>query len=146
MCGRYTLRTPKAQLDEHFGVELPEMERYNIAPSQPVPAITVDAVKVLKWGFVPSWSKEPTVKFSNINARCETVATSNAYRGSFRHKRCLMPADGFYEWAEGKPKVPHHFRLMDGGPFAFAGIWDSWHDELETCALITTTANEVVAM
>jgi putative SOS response-associated peptidase YedK len=144
MCGRYTLKTPKAELDEHFGVELPELHRFNIAPSQPVPAICADAVKILKWGFVPGWSKEPTVKFSNINARCETVATSSAYRGSFRHKRCLMPADGFYEWALGLPKVPHHFRLKDGGPFAFAGIWDSWHDELETCALITTTANKVV--
>ena len=99
MCGRYTLKTPKAELDEHFGVELPEMPfRYNVAPSQAVPAICADAVRVLKWGFVPGWSKEPTVKFSNINARCETVATSNAYRGSFRHKRCLMPADGFFEW------------------------------------------------
>ncbi len=87
MCGRYTLKQPKGVMVEHFGVELPEMERYNIAPSQPVPAITADAVKVLKWGFVPGWSKEPAVKFSNINARCETVATSNAYRGSFRHKR-----------------------------------------------------------
>jgi putative SOS response-associated peptidase YedK len=74
MCGRYTLKTPKAELDAHFGVELSEFERYNIAPSQTVPAITADAVKMLKWGFVPSWSKEPTVRFSNINARRETVA------------------------------------------------------------------------
>src|SRR5207237_844513 len=103
-------------------------------------------VKVLKWGFVPSWSKEPKVGFSNINARAETVATSNAYRGSFRSRRCLMPADGFYEWAPGPPKVPHHFRLKGGGPFAFAGLWDRWDkgEPLETCALITTTANAVV--
>ena len=146
MCGRYTLNKSSEQLAEHFGVPVPGLHRFNIAPSQPVPAITFDAVKVLQWGFVPGWSKEPTVKFSNINARAETVATSNAYRGSFRRKRCLMPADGFYEWAPGPPKVPHHFRLRDGGPFAFAGIWDSWRDELETCALITTGANDVVAM
>ncbi len=98
MWGRYTLKKPKAELEEHFGLPVPETFRYNIAPSQEVPAITYDDVKMLKRGFVPSWSKEPKVKFSNINARRETVATSNAYRGSFRHKRFLMPADGFYEW------------------------------------------------
>ena len=144
MCGRYTFNQFDDDLREFFGVPVPGMHRFNIAPSQPVPVITRDAVKVCQWGFVPGWSKEPRVAFSNINARCETVATSNAYRGSFRHKRCLMPADGFYEWKPGKPKTPHHFRLKGGGPFAFAGIWDSWRDELETCALITTTANAVV--
>lgn len=107
MCGRYTLTTLKADLDAYLGVEMPDPPpRYNVAPSQPVPAITADAVKLLRWGFAPPWSKEPTIKFSNINARRETVATSNAYRGSFRRKRCLLPADGFYEWAAGKPKVP----------------------------------------
>jgi putative SOS response-associated peptidase YedK len=144
MCGRYTLKKTSAELSEHFGVPVPETMRFNIAPSQDVPAITLDAVKLLKWGFIPSWSKEPKVKFSNINARCETVATSGAYRGSFRRKRCLLPADGFFEWAVGPPKVPHYFRLKDGGLFAFAGLWDEWHEELETCALITTTANDVV--
>ena len=146
MCGRYTLKQSAGELEEHFGVPVPEQKRFNIAPSQGVPAINFDAVKMLKWGFIPSWSKEPKVNFSNINARCETVATSGAYRGSFRRKRCLMPADGFYEWAPGPPKVPHHFRLKDGGLFAFAGIWDGWGKDqsLETSALITTTANEVV--
>ena len=146
MCGRYTLKQPRAVLEAHFGVPVPEMFRYNIAPSQDVPAITFDDVKMLRWGFVPSWSKEPKVKFANINARRETVASSNAYRASFRKRRCLLPADGFYEWAPGPPKVPHHFRLGDGGPFAFAGLWERWeHGEpLETCALITTMANAVV--
>jgi putative SOS response-associated peptidase YedK len=144
MCGRYTLKKSRLDLEEHFGLPVPETMRFNIAPSQRVPAITLDAVKLLTWGFVPSWSKEPKVKFSNINARCETVATSAAYRGSFRRKRCLLPGDGFFEWAVGPPKVPHHFKLKDGGLFAFAGLWDEWGDELETCALITTTANEVV--
>ncbi|QDV36350.1 SOS response-associated peptidase [Tautonia plasticadhaerens] len=114
MCGRYTLRKSKAELAEHFGVDVPEVVRYNIAPSQWLPAITSDAVKLLKWGFLPCWSKEPKVSFSNINARRETVATSNAYRGSFRKKRCLVPSDGFYEWAPGTPKRPHHFRLKSG--------------------------------
>ncbi len=144
MCGRDTLNQTAEAFQEHFGVELPELHRFNIAPSQAVPVISSDAVKICLWGFVPSWSKEPKVSFSNINARCETVATSSVYRGSFRHTRCLMPGDEFYEWQPGKPKIPHHFRLKTGGLFAFAGIWDSWHDELETCALITTTVNAVV--
>jgi len=146
MCGRYTLKQPKAVLEEHFGVPIPETTRYNIAPSQTVPAITFDAVKMLKWGFVPAWSKEPKVSFANINARAETVAESNAYRASFRRRRCLMPADGFYEWSPGPPKQPFYFRLNGGGPFAFAGLWDRWEkgELLETCALITTEANAVV--
>ena len=91
-----------------------------------MPAITSDDVKMLKWGFVPARLQGPKVAFANINARCETVATSGAYRGSFHHERCPMPADGYYERLPGTPMVPHHSRLKDGGTFAFARIWDRW--------------------
>src|SRR5436305_257384 len=144
MCGRYTIGKPRKDFEAHFGIEFPETGRYNVAPAQDVPVIR-DAVTMMKWGLVPSWAKEPKVGFANINARRETVATSNAFRSAFRHRRCLMPADGFFEWVPGPPKAPHYFRLASGEPFAFAGIWERWGDApLETCALITTMANSVV--
>jgi putative SOS response-associated peptidase YedK len=93
-----------------------------------VPVIRVVSDKrdlsLLKWGLVPAWSKTPVVKFSNINARAETIATSRAYRPAFENRRCLMPADGFFEWAPGPPKQPHYFRLSNPGLFAFAAIWE----------------------
>jgi putative SOS response-associated peptidase YedK len=151
MCGRYTLKVHRDALAAHL--DLPEVppfqERYNIAPSQDVPVLRADhKLVLLKWGLVPSWSKEPKAGFANINARAETVAQSNAYRSAFKHRRCLMPADGFFEWAPGPPKQPHYFHLRDGSPFAFAGLWERWDrgaEPIETCALITTTANGVVA-
>ena len=117
MCGRFTLTAPGADLTEHFELsETPLLQaRFNIAPSQAVPAIRVASGKrelsLLKWGLVTSRSKAPSVKFSNINARAETIATSRAYRPAFENRRCLMPADGFFEWAPGPPKQPHYFRL-----------------------------------
>lgn len=114
-----------------------------MAPSQAVPVIR-DGLAMMKWGLIPAWSKEPKASFSNINARRETVDKSAAFRSAFKHRRCLMPADGFFEWSPGSPKVPHYFQLAEGGPFAFAGIWERWGEALETCALITTDANRVV--
>ena len=145
MCGRYTFRKTAKAFEEHFGVEFPETGRFNVAPSQKVPVIR-DGLAMLQWGLVPLWSKEPKVSFSNINARAETVATSNAFRSAFKHRRCLMPADGFFEWFPGPPKVAHYFQLASGEPFAFAGLWERWGEgePLETCALITTEANDVV--
>lgn len=148
MCGRYTLTADPRTLAEHFGVEFPAEARYNVAPTQQVPVIR-DGLSLLRWGLVPSWSTEPKASFSNINARRETVATSPAFRSAFKSRRCLMPADGFYEWQPGPPKVPHHFRLASGEPFAFAGFWERWDkgaEPLETCALLTTDANPTVAV
>lgn len=156
MCGRFMI-AKQDQIEAHFRLAFPELSggRYNVAPTQDVPVIRDRdgslAGSMLRWGLAPSWSKEPKVSFSNINARCETVATSAAYRAAFKSRRCLMPADGFYECLPGPPKVPHLFRLPGGEPFAFAGLWERWHKgeeqepPLETCALVTTEANEVVA-
>jgi putative SOS response-associated peptidase YedK len=104
--------------------------------------------ETFRWGLVPAWSKVPKVSFSNINARVENVAKSPAFRSAFKHRRCLLPADGFYEWSGPKGhKRATHFHLKDDGLFAFAGLWEHWEREgeaLDTCALITTEANAVV--
>ena len=142
MCGRYTMAGPREAFEGHFGVAFPETGPCNVAPSQDVPVIR-DAASTMRWGLVPAWSKEPRVNFSNINDRAETVTTSASFRAA-KARRCLMPADGFYEWGAGPPTVPHHFRLTWGEPFAFAGIWERWGESLETCALITTEASAVV--
>jgi putative SOS response-associated peptidase YedK len=158
MCGRYTFKTHASATAEHYELDdAPEDDdlgpRTNIAPSQAVPVVRLDAagrrrLSLLKWGLVPHWSESPKASFSNINARSESVARSPAFRAAFKSRRCLMLADGFYEWDAGPPKVPHYFRLKDGGPFAFAALWESWGegaDAFESCALITTEANGVVA-
>lgn len=153
MCGRYTLKTSPKELAQLFGPLLfPELApRYNVAPSQPVPVVrdgeTGREAALLRWGLVPPWSKDPSAGF--INARAETVATKPAFRSAFKSRRCLMPADGFYEWAKaGSKKQPWHFRLKDGGPFAFAALWETWGEgdsAVESCALITGEPNAVVA-
>ena len=158
MCGRYTLKADREVIAEHFDLpEVPEiLPRYNIAPSQTVPVVRlVDgpssgrALALLRWGLVPHWSAEPKVSFSNINARAETVAKSPAFRPAFHSRRCLMVATGFYEWSTAGTggKQPYYFRMRDGAPFAFAGLWERWDkgdDPFESCALITTTPNELV--
>lgn len=150
MCGRYTLKADCEVLAEHFDLsEMPSLEpRYNIAPSQPVPVVRLAEgdgreLPLLRWGLIPHWSAEPKVSFSNINARAESVAKSPAYGPALRRRRCLMVADGFYEWTKGGTggKQPYYFRLRDGGPFAFAGLWERWdkgEGPFESCALITT--------
>jgi putative SOS response-associated peptidase YedK len=134
MCGRFTLHTPEARIREAFNLEdmdpLGLVPRYNIAPSQDVPIIRGTEVGkemvMAKWGLVPHWSKEPKTGYSTINARIESVAEKPAYRTPFKRRRCLIPADGFYEWKviDGK-KIPHHIHMRDGDVFAFAGLWDS---------------------
>src|SRR3954451_15443984 len=155
MCERYTLTARRRaiaaafDLDDFF--ELPP--RYNIAPTQWVPAVRLDpegggrGFLALKWGLIPPWVEEPGIGNRLINARVETVAEKPAFRSAFRQRRCLVVADGFFEWAaSGKgAKVPHYFALRDGGPFAFAGLWERWtkgDDPVETCTLLTTQANE----
>ena len=124
--------------------------RYNIAPSQPVPVVIREGGErrflLVRWGLVPSWAKEMPQSLL-INARAETVAEKPSFRGAFRHRRALMPADGFYEWkAEGRgPKHPYSIRRRDGAPFARAALWEHWMDphgsELDTCAVVTAEAN-----
>ena len=156
MCGRFTLHTPESRLREVFNLENPEplglQPRYNIAPSQQVPIIrdteSGREMVMARWGLIPQWSKEAKTKYSTINARIETVAEKPAYRTPFKHRRCLIPADGFYEWKvfDGR-KVPHHIRMRDGGVFSLAGLWDHWEGEgesLESCSIIVMPANDVM--
>jgi len=129
--------------------------RYNIAPTQPVAAIRLEAATetreyaALRWGLVPSWATDLKIGSRLINARAETVASKPAFRAAFAKRRCLIPADGFYEWRpQGKEKQPYLIQMGDGQPFVFAGLWERWQGEnlppLETCTILTTTANELM--
>ncbi len=156
MCGRYSVTVPAATIQEIFAVDiLPDsLPRYNVAPTQPVIAVVEDQgirkAQVFRWGLVPSWSKEGRPNASMINARAETIAEKPAYRAAFKRRRCLIPADGFYEWkAIGKQKVPHHIGLAGQALFAMAGIWEVWRDRADpaaapvfTAAIVTTGPNE----
>ena len=156
MCGRFTLHAPAAQIRESFNLpDLPDRElkpRYNIAPSQDVAIIrdtgTGREMVMARWGLIPCWSKESSTKYSTINARTESVAEKPTYRTSFKRRRCLIPADGFYEWKQDAGnKVPHHIRMKDGKVFAFAGLWDHWEGEdasIESCTIIVMPANAVM--
>jgi putative SOS response-associated peptidase YedK len=155
VCGRYTLRTPVETLAQRFEIdEYPSSigASYNIAPTQGVPAVIAEDGKrklgMLHWGLIPSWADDPGVGNRMINARAETVATKPSFRRAFRNHRCLMLADGFYEWQKGADgKQPYYIRMEDGSPFAFAGLWESWQDgkEIRSATIITTDANDVVA-
>lgn len=155
MCGRFTLRSAPEALAEHFGLEViePYAPRYNIAPTQPVLAvISADERRVahlLQWGLVPSWARDPRIGQRMINARAETVAEKPAFRAAFRRRRCLIPADGYYEWtATPHGKQPWYMYRPDEACFAFAGLWEHWeHDGavMETCAILTCAANARLA-
>jgi putative SOS response-associated peptidase YedK len=158
MCGRFSLSTPGETLKELFGLDaVPELEpRYNIAPAQSVPVVlraghVAGPVLVMKrWGLVPWWATDPKLGARMINARAETLTSKPAFRDAVRERRCLVPADGFYEWVQdGRRRQPIHFHLKDGQPFAFAGLWELWRpagaDALDTFTIITTRANELVA-
>ena len=158
MCGRFTLHTPAHRLAEAFGVgELPNLPpRYNIAPSQDVVAIRRAAgggpreLVPLRWGLIPFWAKDPAIGNRMINARAETAAEKPAFRAAFRARRCLVVADGFYEWQKttGGAKQPYYIRLKDDAPFAIAGLWERWSppegEAVESCALLTTAANDLL--
>ena len=152
MCGRFSLYKI-IELSERFRLKKIASQlapSYNIAPSQSVFAIDSNNQLVqLRWGLVPHWSKEATVKKGIINARAETVDKKPAFKRNFKYKRCLIPADGFYEWKRtGMKKVPYRITLKNGELFGFAGLWDSWVTPeggvLNTCTIITTTANSLV--
>jgi putative SOS response-associated peptidase YedK len=160
MCGRFTLSASPDQLGTLF--ELPEepvvVPRYNVAPTQPVAIVRTKANSeqpaarewaLTYWGLIPSWSKDPSIGAKMINARAETVAEKPSFRAAFKRRRCLVPANGFYEWQKnGKAKQPYYITMPDGDPFAIAGLWEYWEgpdgSALESCTLLTTTANAVM--
>ena len=162
MCGRFVSTTPPDQLAAYFGVsgvgESLAEPSYNVAPTNAVETVvTLDEerrLELFRWGLVPFWAKDPAIGNKMINARAETIATKNAFRRSFKKKRCIVPADGFYEWRkiEGrKNKQPFFIHRPDGEPYAFAGLWDEWtdpedHDRvLRSCTLITGEPNDKMA-
>jgi putative SOS response-associated peptidase YedK len=160
VCGRYSLATP-AQNDLRarfaLGESLEIRQRYNVAPGDDVVAVTTSKEgeprgDVLRWGLVPFWAKDPKTGFKMINARAETLAEKPAYRSALDTRRCLIVADGFYEWQQRAPKQrkqPFHVTRADGAPFAFAGLWAIWHGPddavLRTCTIVTTEANGVLS-
>jgi putative SOS response-associated peptidase YedK len=159
MCGRYTLSTPDpAAIRDRFpiGESIEVRQRFNVAPGDEVLAVTTDKEgtprgDLLRWGLVPTWAKSPDTGMKMINARLETVSERPAYRRAFERFRCLIVADGFYEWqptATG-PKQPFHITRDDGGLFAFAGLWSIWHapdgGKLRTCTILTTAANSAIS-
>lgn len=159
MCGRYRLSRRKQLVAEYFDAVPGEDEwnpRYNIAPSQPVPVVRqnpkkpVRELSLLRWGLIPSWATDPNIAFKTINARSETVTTTASFREPFRSQRCLIPADGFYEWhRNGKSKQPYCFEVGESEIFTFAGLWDRWTDPrgeaIETCTILTTTSNTLLS-
>jgi putative SOS response-associated peptidase YedK len=159
MCGRYRLSRRKQLIEECF--ETPESEhewtpRYNIAPTQLVPIIRqnpkepVRKLSLVRWGLIPSWAKDSSIAAQMINARSETADTRPAFRDAVKSRRCLIPADGFYEWQRtGKAKQPYCFEVGEGELFALAGLRDRWKDPtgdmIESCSILTTTPNAVTS-
>ena len=153
MCGRYTLRTPVEKLAEEFGFDASSVEvppNYNVAPTQEVAAVLSEGgerrLELLRWGLIPSWADDPGIGSRMINARAETAPEKPSFRRAFRERRCLIPADGFYEWKRTNgTKQPYYIRMREGRPFAFAGLWESWKDEggpeIRSCAILTTAPN-----
>ena len=156
MCGRFVQYSDPEIYASHFDLDdiCQATPRYNVAPTQPVLAIRgTDEGKrelvPLRWGLVPAWSKGPDNRYSMINARAETVKSKPAYRNAFKHRRCLIPAEGFYEWKAGKDgKTPFLIRRVGGEPFAIAGLWERWHapegDSIASCTIVVTDASELV--
>lgn len=158
MCGRFTLTADPKKIKETFPwLKIPAgvQPRYNIAPTQPVPVVPNNGenrLDLFNWGLVPFWAKDPSIGNRMINARAETLAEKPAYRNAYKRRRCLILADGFYEWQQqkgSKSKIPMYFYLKSGEPFAFGGLWEDWQSadgsEILSCTIITTQPNELVA-
>ena len=163
MCGRHTLRTKLNVLLDQFAAELADeidyRPRYNIAPTQSVLAVRQPEqgakreLVELRWGLIPVWAQDTKIAYSTINARGDTVAEKPAFRSAFKKRRCLILADGYYEWLrEGKTKLPQLYEIAGGKPFAFAGLWEYWPgpkdangEPIESCTIITTDANKLAA-
>lgn len=159
MCGRYVSSTPPDELARYFGASLAAEQLlgpdFNVAPTREVLTVVEDetsrSLGLSRWGLIPFWAKDAAIGNKMINARAETVATKNAFRTAFARKRCIIPADGFYEWtkeAGQKVKQPWFIHRPDGEPFAFAGLWETWRgpdrdqEPVRTCTIITGAANE----
>jgi putative SOS response-associated peptidase YedK len=164
MCGRFVSATPPDQVAAYFGAEAPEAllePSWNVAPTTDVYAVLADGstrhLDAFHWGLVPLWAKDPKIGSKMINARAETIAEKNAFKSAFKRRRCIIPADGFYEWRKdpnAPPKAkkqPYFIHRPDGEPFAFAGLWEVWkgpnkdQEPLRSCTIITTTPNEPMA-
>jgi putative SOS response-associated peptidase YedK len=159
MCGRYKLSRRKQIIEEYFDTSPWEddwLPRYNIAPTQPVPVVrqhpkeSVRQITSMRWGLIPNWARDVSIAAGTINAKSETAATKPAFRDSLKLRRCLIPADGFYEWQRrGSAKQPYCFEVNDGELFAFSGLWDRWKDPsgnwIKTCSILTTTPNAVTS-
>jgi putative SOS response-associated peptidase YedK len=160
MCGRFTLTVDPDELQQQFGLKQPPpaelAPRFNIAPSQAVAVVANQPERVLElfqWGLIPSWAKDPKIGNKLINARAETLAEKPSFRTALKRRRCLVVADGFYEWKkDGAGKTPMYIQLKDGRPFAFAGLWEVWQPPdapkggvLKTCTIITTEPNALLA-
>ena len=169
MCGRFTQRYTWAEVHAYLRLIAPALNlkpRYNVAPGQNIAAVRKGEdgrrLSMLRWGLIPSWAREPNIGYKLINARAETASSKPTFRTAWRARRCLIPADGFYEWTRrGGKKQPWLFGLKDGGLFAFAGLWESWSvregtartgslaewgpgEVIETCTILTTKANGIV--
>jgi putative SOS response-associated peptidase YedK len=159
MCGRYRLTAKERYLRDHFGLDEDPTwtPRWNIAPTQLVPVVRQKSVSskrsfdLVRWGLIPSWAKDPSIATKTINAMSETAADKPAFRDALRLRRCLIPADSFYEWLPigSKHRQPFSVGMADHSVFAFAGLWESWvrekGDVIETCTILTTTPNALVA-
>ena len=158
MCGRFAFYSPAEAAAALFGasasIDIPP--RYNIAPTQNIAAVRNDEhgereLVLLRWGLIPFWAKDPSIGNRMINARAETVAEKPSYRNAYKHRRCLVLADGFYEWRkEGGGKTPYFISLADDGPFALAGLWENWTDKetgesVQSTTIVTTEANEFMS-
>lgn len=156
MCGRFSLGVSASAITEAFQLsEEPDWNpRYNIAPTQTIPALLYAPgqpewqFRLLHWGLIPSWAKDRTIAAKLINARAETIAEKPSFRSAFKHRRCLILADGFYEWQRvNSKKQPFYFHKRDRQPFAFAGLWEHWQGEsgaIASCTIVTTQANELL--
>jgi putative SOS response-associated peptidase YedK len=155
MCGRFAITSTPEAIRLLLGyLDQPNFPpRHNIAPTQPIPVVRLEDGKrrfaLVRWGLLPSWVKDPKAFTLLINARGDTINEKPAFRNAMKRRRCLIPADGFYEWkGEGAAKVPYYVRLKNHQPFAFAGLWETWvgpnGEELETAAIVTTDANRVL--
>jgi putative SOS response-associated peptidase YedK len=158
MCGRFTLTTDLERVEERFSfrraANMSFSPHYNIAPSQPVLSVMNDRAAnragFLRWGLIPSWAKEESIGNRMINARAETLAEKPSFKRALQKRRCLVIADGFYEWkAEGKKKKPMFIALKSREPFGFAGLWETWKapsgEVIHSCTIITTTPNPLMA-
>ncbi len=156
MCGRFTLSQPINAIASAFNIaQIPPLEpRYNIAPTQLIPSILSapggeKQLQMLRWGLIPSWAKDAKIGAKLINARAETVSEKPSFKAAFKRRRCLIIADGFYEWQrQEKKKQPYYFRLQNAQLFAFAGLWEQWkspdEDIINSCTILTTEANDLL--